>query len=73
MGQQHGASRAEDGRRRIRLAVSPQFFKTMGTPLLDGRELQPSDTDAANPMAVIVNEAFARNVLSRESARSAAG
>ena len=47
----------------FRLAVSPQFFRTMGTPLLEGRELQPSDTDAANPMAVIVNEAFARTSL----------
>ena len=43
-----------------RLAVSPQFFRTMGADLLDGREFQPSDMDGTNPMPVIVNEAFAR-------------
>lgn len=52
----------------FRLAVSPQFFRTMGTRLVDGRELQPSDTDAANPMAVIVNEAFARTYFPGERA-----
>ena len=51
-----------------RLAVSPQFFRTMRTPVVDGRELQPSDSDAANPMAVIVNEAFARTYFPGERA-----
>jgi len=43
-----------------RLAVSPQFFRTMGTAVLDGREFEPKDNDGMNPMPVIVNEAFAR-------------
>jgi predicted permease len=59
-----GGARAQS----FRLAVSPQFFQTMGTRLVDGRELQPSDTDAANPMAVIVNEAFARTYFPGERA-----
>jgi predicted permease len=49
-----------------RLGVSAQFFRTMGTPVLDGREFQPSDTDELNPMPVIVNEAFARKYFPGE-------
>ena len=44
----------------FRLAVSPAFFRTMGTAVLDGREFEPTDNDGMNPMPVIVNEAFAR-------------
>jgi putative ABC transport system permease protein len=51
-----------------RLAVSPQFFTTMRTDLLDGREFQPSDSDGTNPMPVIVNEAFARKYFPGERA-----
>jgi predicted permease len=43
-----------------RLAVSPQFFRAMGTPLLDGREFEPRDSTAANTMPVIVNDVFVR-------------
>ena len=43
-----------------RLPMPPFFFRTMGTAVLDGRELQPSDNDGMNPMPVVVNEAFAR-------------
>ena len=59
-----GGGRAQS----FRLAVSPRFFQTMRTRLVDGRELQPSDTDAGNPMAVIVNEAFARTYFPGERA-----
>lgn len=52
----------------FRLAVSPQFFRTMGTALLDGREFQPHDSDAASPMPVIVNEVFARKYFPGERA-----
>jgi putative ABC transport system permease protein len=52
----------------FRLAVSPRFFQTMGTRLLDGREFGPRDSDAANPMPVIVNETFARKYFSGERA-----
>jgi predicted permease len=51
-----------------RLAVSAHFFKTMGTAVLDGRELQPSDNDGMNPMPVVVNEAFARKYFPAERA-----
>jgi predicted permease len=50
-----------------RLDVSPQFFRTMGTRLLDGREFQSGDS-AANPTPVIVNATFARKYLSGERA-----
>jgi hypothetical protein len=41
------ASSAEAGRRRI-VSPSAEFFRTMGTAVLDGRELQPSDNDGLN-------------------------
>jgi predicted permease len=44
----------------FRLDVSPQFFQTMRTPVLDGREFQVTDSDASDPMPVIVNDVFAR-------------
>ena len=59
-----GGGRAQS----FRLAVSPQFFQTMGTRLVDGRELQPADAEVAKPMAVIVNEAFARTYFPGERA-----
>jgi predicted permease len=52
----------------FRLAVSPQFFRTMNTRILDGRELQRGDSDVANPMPIIVNETFARRYLAGERA-----
>ncbi len=59
-----GGARAQT----FRLAVSAQFFQTMGTRVLDGRELQPQDSDAASPMPVVVNEAFARSYFAGERA-----
>jgi ABC-type antimicrobial peptide transport system permease subunit len=59
-----GGGRAQS----FRLAVSPQFFLTMGTRLLDGREFLSRDSDATNPMPVIVNEAFTRKYLPGERA-----
>jgi len=47
----------------FRLDVSAQFFQTMRTPVLDGREFRVSDSDALDPMPVIVNEVFARKYL----------
>jgi predicted permease len=52
----------------FRLAVSPQFFRTLRTPLLDGREFVPADSDATDPIPIIVNEAFARKYLPGERA-----
>jgi predicted permease len=54
------------GRGRVqfhRLSVAPQFFQAMGTRLIDGRGFEPRDSDAVNPVPVIVNEAFARKFL----------
>jgi predicted permease len=42
--------------------VSPGFFKTMGTPLLQGRDFDERDTLNA-PMVAIINESFARKFL----------
>jgi len=52
----------------FRLAVSPQFFRTMGTRLLDGREFLPRDNAATDPVPVIVNQTFARKYLSGQRA-----
>lgn len=52
----------------FRLEVSPGFFRTMGTRLLDGREFERYDSDTANPIPVIVNETFARKYLPGERA-----
>ena len=37
----------------FRLEVASQFFRTMRTPLVDGREFLPSDREDSNPMPVI--------------------
>jgi predicted permease len=39
--------------------VGPDFFKTMGTPLIAGRDFNDRDT-ATSPKVAIVNQAFAR-------------
>jgi putative ABC transport system permease protein len=39
-------------------AVSPDFFKAMGIPLLRGRTLTPADNQADAPRVMIVNAAF---------------
>jgi putative ABC transport system permease protein len=40
-------------------AVSPDYFQTMGIPLLSGRELLPSDS-ARSPLVGVVNRSMAR-------------
>lgn len=40
-------------------AISPQWFRTLRDPLLDGREFTSSD-NAQSPKVVIVNQTFAR-------------
>ena len=42
-------------------AVATQYFATLGTPLLGGREFDARDSNAAAPVA-IVNESFARRL-----------
>jgi predicted permease len=41
------------------LMVTPAYFRTMGTPLLAGRQFSPSDAPTSAPVA-IVNAAFAK-------------
>jgi putative ABC transport system permease protein len=43
-------------------AVSPDYFRTMGIPLLSGRDFTAADREGA-PSAAIVNESFARRYL----------
>jgi putative ABC transport system permease protein len=43
-------------------AVSPDYFKAMGTPLIRGRGVEPQDTFESQRVAV-VNESFIRKVL----------
>jgi putative ABC transport system permease protein len=45
--------------------VSPDFFKTMGIPLLQGRFFTDSDNETA-PVAVIINQSFARRFFPDE-------
>ncbi len=46
--------------------VGPEFFKTLGVPVLAGREFRDSDTASA-PLVGIVNEEFARRFLKGEN------
>jgi putative ABC transport system permease protein len=42
--------------------ISPGYFRTMGTPLLAGRDFNAQDT-ATSPLVAIVNQAFAKKVF----------
>ncbi len=42
-------------------SISPQYFKTLGIPLLAGRDFNDSET-IQSPRAAIVNQAFARQL-----------
>ena len=46
--------------------IAPQYFATIGTPLLSGREFDERDTNTAGKVA-IVNESFARYFFPGES------
>ena len=54
-----GASAAEPGSRALRDAVGPGYFRTLGIPLLSGREFTEGDDERAERVA-IVNDSFAR-------------
>jgi predicted permease len=66
----------EDGRTRTKTAgevdyavwnrVSPGYFETIGTPLLEGRPVEEQDTARARRVAV-VNEAFARRYFENQN------
>jgi predicted permease len=40
--------------------VSPGYFKSLDVPIVQGRDFQPSDEEAAAPKVCIVNERFAK-------------
>jgi predicted permease len=46
--------------------VSPDFFKTLGIPLLAGRDLRDSDT-IATPLVAVVNQTFASRYFAQSS------
>lgn len=48
-----GASVAERGRPIHFAAVDPEYLRTMGIPILRGRDIRPSDAAGAEPVAVI--------------------
>lgn len=62
-----GFPRLPDGERSVSVNhVSPGYFRTLGTPLLAGRDISDADSATASPVA-IVNEAFIRNFLDGEN------
>jgi predicted permease len=42
--------------------VEPRFFRTMGIPLLRGRDLTEKEADSDKPDAVVINETLARRL-----------
>jgi predicted permease len=50
-----------------RAAVDPDYFATLGVPLVEGRNFTTADTPRS-PRVAIVNEAFARKYWPKESA-----
>jgi len=48
------------------LVVSPQYFKTMGIPMISGREFDEGDTISKEP-SIIVNQTFARKYFPGEN------
>jgi len=49
------------------IAVSPDYFRTLGTLMAEGRDFTPRDTDAA-PKVVIINRTMAGALFPNESA-----
>lgn len=68
-GQWGGQFEVEGGRHRrakdenpvvLRVAATPGYFDAVGMTLLDGRTFEPRDANLQVPMAVVVNETFAK-------------
>lgn len=56
---------AADARRGYFIAAAPGYFRTLGTPVLAGREFTPDDREGAPP-AVIVSRTLARRFFGDE-------
>jgi predicted permease len=54
--------RGEPGIDIARRIVSPGYFRTMGVPVLRGRELEASDSESSRPV-IVINEALARHLF----------
>jgi predicted permease len=46
----------------------PNYFTTVGVPMVAGREFNGTDLDASSPLVCVVNEAFARQMFPGENA-----
>ncbi len=58
---------ANGGSRTVRSnVVGPDFFSTLGVPVLEGRDFADSDT-ATSPAVTIINEEFARRFLANQN------
>ena len=63
-----GSTRGEPERIRLRRdEISPDFFETVGTPLLRGRAITAADTANA-PLVAVINEAMARRLWPKQDA-----
>lgn len=56
------ADKAEQETRAHYRAVTPGYFRALGVPLVEGRDLEPGD-DADAPPVVVVNQTFARRLF----------
>ena len=61
------APAANENMKTYRAAIAPQYFNTLGIPLLDGRDFR-FDDDSAHTPVMIVNEAFVRHFLNGRAA-----
>ena len=56
------AERGENVPMAMTASAGPDYFKTMGTPILEGREFTAADQEKSEPVAV-VNEFFVRRLM----------
>ena len=61
-----GVPGGDQGRSSLFNAVTPGYLRTLGTPLLAGRDFTPADA-LNTPGVIIVNEAFARKFFNGEN------
>ena len=60
--------RAPSEREEIFYRTSPGYFKTLRTPLLDGRDFELLDSRETQPIPTIINLAFARQYFGTDHA-----